>query len=105
MPGNRPEPAPPTAAEGRGLGSGTVTGPASLIRVCGGWPEQQSDQRAEQGFAPPPHVVDELEVPQVQRQLLPLDPPARPEPTPRQGPEAFERVDVDLAEPVPVLIP
>src|SRR5262249_51058027 len=29
----------------------------------------------------------------------------RPEPTPQQRPEPFEGVDVDLAEPVPVVIP
>src|SRR4051794_23083475 len=66
---------------------------------------EELDQRPQQRLAPPPDVVHELEEPQVQRQPLLRDPPMRAEPAPQQRPEAFERVDVHLAEPVPVVIP
>ena len=38
--------------------------------VSGGRLQEQSDQGSEEGLAPPPHIVHELEEPQVQRQLL-----------------------------------
>ena len=73
--------------------------------VSGTWPDQQFDQRAEQRLAPLPDVVHELEEAQVQRQLLLRDPSMGTQPRPQQRPEALHRVDVDLAEPVAVIVP
>src|SRR4051812_35325028 len=64
---------------------------------------EELDRRPQQRLAPPPNVVHELEEPQVQRQPLLRDPPMRAEPTPQQRPEAFERVDVHLAESIAVV--
>src|SRR5512147_739154 len=44
--------------------------------------EEQSHQRSEESLPPPPHVVHELEEPQVQRQLLLRDPPVGTQPAP-----------------------
>ena len=70
-----------------------------------GWCDQEAEQRPQNALSSRPDVVDELEKSQVQRQLLLRDPPVRAQPTPQQRPEPFERVDVRLAEPVPVVIP
>src|SRR3954466_15382256 len=51
-----------------------------------------------------PGVVDELEEAEIAGQLLPRDAPVGPEPGAQQRPEALGRVDVDLAEPVAVLV-
>ena len=48
--------------------------------------------------------MNELEESQVQRQALLRDPTVRAQPTPQQRPEAFEGVDVDLTEPVLVVV-
>src|SRR3954451_14562691 len=66
--------------------------------------DQGSDERAKQGFAATACVVHELEEAQIERQLLLRDPPVRAEPGAQQGPEPLDRVDVHLAEPVPVLV-
>src|SRR3954471_22445965 len=50
--------------------------------VSGGWFEEQPDQGSEEGFAPPPDVVHELEEPQVQRRFLLRDTPVRSQPAP-----------------------
>src|SRR5512135_2423878 len=55
-------------------------------------------------LATPSEVVHELEETQVDRQLLLRDPTMRAEPRPQQGPEPFPGVDVDLAEPVAIII-
>src|SRR5215210_957318 len=65
---------------------------------------QSRDEGAEQGFAPAPGVVDELEEAEIDRQLLLRDAPVRAEPGAQQGPRPFHRVDVDLAEAVPILV-
>src|SRR5262249_48705065 len=49
-------------------------------------------------------VVDELEEGEVERQRLLGDAAVGAEPTPQERPEAFQRVDVDLAEAVAVLV-
>jgi hypothetical protein len=49
--------------------------------------------------------VHEFEAAQVQRQPLLRDPPPRTQPRAQEQPGAFQRVDVDLAEPIPVFIP
>src|SRR3954452_22803677 len=70
-----------------------------------GLPDQTRDEGAEQSLAPAAGVVDELEEAEVERQLLLRDAPVRAQPGARQGPEALGRVDVDLAEAVPVVVP
>src|SRR3712207_5011005 len=67
-------------------------------------PDQSRDQGTEQGSASAPGVVHELEEAEVQRQLLLRDAPVRAEPGAQQGPRPLHRVDVDLAEAVPVLV-
>ena len=49
--------------------------------------------------------MHELEGPQVQRQGLLRDPSVGPEPGTQQGPEPFQRVDMDFAEPIPAIVP
>src|SRR3954451_7362879 len=70
-----------------------------------GLPDQTRDEGAEQSLAPAASVVDELEEAEVERQLLLRDAPVRAQPGAQQGPEALGRVDVDLAEAVPVVVP
>jgi len=77
------------------LGSGEVTGP-SRYQAC--------DEGAEQGFAASARIVHELEEAKKKGQLVLRDAAARAEPGTRQRPEAFHGVDVDLAEPAPVLV-
>ena len=48
--------------------------------------------------------MNELEETQVERQLLLGDPPVRAQPRPQQRPKAFDRVDMDLMEPVAIVI-
>jgi len=67
-------------------------------------PNQPSDKGAEQGFAAPARVVHELEEAEVERQFVLRDAPMRSQPGAQQRPKSFHGVDVDLAEPVPVLI-
>src|SRR3954463_16106807 len=49
--------------------------------------------------------MHELEESQVQRQALLRNPPMGTEPRTQQRPEPFERVDVHLTEPIPVVVP
>src|SRR5215212_3687959 len=70
-----------------------------------GLPDQARDEGAEQSLAPAAGVVDELEEAEIGGQLLLRDAPVRAEPGAQQRPEALHRVDVDLAEPVPILVP
>ena len=76
-------------------GSGVVAGPSH---------DQGCDERAEEGFAASARVVHELEEAEVERQLVLRDAVMRAKPGAQERPEAFDRVDVDLAEPVPVLV-
>jgi len=77
------------------LGSGVVTGPSR---------NQAGDEGAEQGFAASARIVHELEEAEVERQLVLRHAPVRAQPGTQQRPEAFHRVDVDLAKPVSVLV-
>src|SRR4051794_32792465 len=67
--------------------------------------DERPDERGEEGLPPPPGVVDHLEEGEIGGQLLLRDAPVGPEPGAQQGPQAFGGVDVDLAEPVAVIIP
>src|SRR4051812_2803982 len=72
--------------------------------VPGTWVHQESDQGPQQRLTAFPHIMNELEEPQVERQLLLRDPPVRAQPRPQQGPKAFDRVDMDLMEAIPIVI-
>src|SRR3954465_339007 len=76
-------------------GSGEVTGTSG---------DKARDEGAEESFAPAARVVYELEEAQGGPQLLLRDAPTRAEPRAQQRPETLDRVDVHLAEPVPVLV-
>ena len=65
---------------------------------------QGGDKGAEQGFAAAAGVVHVLEEAEIERQLLLRDAAVWSEPRTQQGPEAFQRVDMDFAEAVPILI-
>ena len=65
---------------------------------------QGGDKGAEQGFAPAPSVVHELEEAEIQRQFLLRDTPVWSEPGAQQGPRPLHGVDMDLAEAVAVLV-
>src|SRR4051794_38677834 len=66
---------------------------------------QGGDELAEEGPAPAPGVVHELEESEVERQLLLRDAAVRSQPGAQQRPDPLHGVDVDLAEPVAVVIP
>src|SRR3954463_8159436 len=76
-------------------GSGVVTGTSG---------DKARDEGAEESFAPAARVVYELEEAEVVRQLLLRDAPMRAEPRAQQRPETLDRVDVHLAEAIPVLV-
>src|SRR4051812_15081186 len=65
---------------------------------------QDGDEITEEGPAPAPGVVHELEEGEIERQLLLRDAPVRAQPGAQQRPDALHGVDVDLAEPVAVVI-
>src|SRR5919205_4276454 len=71
---------------------------------AGGSCDQSGDECTEQGFAAAACVVHDLEEAEIERQLVLRDTAVRPQPGAQQRPEAFERVDVHLAEPVAVLV-
>ena|SRR5918993_2559439 len=66
--------------------------------------DQGGDEGAEQRLSAAPGVVDGLEEAEIGRQLLPRDAPMGPQPGAQQRPEPFQRVGVDLAEAVAVLV-
>ncbi len=82
---------PPMALIGLRGGDGSVTPPGR-------------DEGAEQGFAASVRIVHELEEAEVERQLVLRDAPMRSQPGAQQRPKTLDRVDVDLAEPIPVLV-
>src|SRR3954447_9383034 len=88
-----------SGASGNGLGSCWLPGCWSG-ESC----DQGGNERAKQGFAATACVVHELEEAEIERQLLLRDAPVRPQPGAQQGPEPLHRVDMDLAESVPVLV-
>src|SRR3954452_9789832 len=67
--------------------------------------DQASDQGPEQRLPAAPGVVDELEEAEIGGQLFLRDAPVRPQPGAQQRPQAFGRVDVDLAEAVAIVVP
>src|SRR3954468_4004580 len=73
-----------------------------VVRV--GRRDQGADEGAQERLPAAPGVVDELEEAEMGGQLLLRDAPVRPQPGTQQRPEAFGRVDVDLAEAVAVLV-
>src|SRR5208337_1903286 len=48
--------------------------------------------------------MNELKEPQVKRQFLLRNPPVRSEPRPQQRPKALDRVDMDFAKSIPILV-
>src|SRR3954468_24719959 len=70
----------------------------------GGSCDQGGNERAEEGFAATAYVVHELEEAEVKRQLVLRKTAVRPQPGAQQRPEAFDGVDVHLAEPVAVFV-
>ena len=77
------------------MGSGVVTAPS-----C----DQARNQGAEQGFAASTCVVHELKEAEVKRQLILRDAPMWAQPGAQQRPETLDGVDVNLVEPVAVLV-
>src|SRR4051794_14914235 len=65
---------------------------------------QGGDELAEEGPAAAAGVVHELEEGEVERQLLLRDAPVRAQPRAQQRPDPLRGVDVDLAEPVAIVI-
>jgi len=72
--------------------------------VAGTSRDQAGDEGVKQGFAASARVVHELKEAEVKRQLVLREAPMRAQPGAQQRPEPLHRVDVDLAEAVPVLI-
>jgi len=66
---------------------------------------EQLNERVKQCFAAFPHVVYELEEPQIQWESLLRYASVRPEPRTQERPEALNCVDVDFMVTVPVLVP
>src|SRR5919205_127362 len=66
--------------------------------------DQSGDECTEQGFAAATCVVHDLEEAEIERQLVLRETAVRPQPGAQQRPEAFERVDVHISEPVAVLV-
>jgi len=66
--------------------------------------DQAGDERSEQGFAASACVVHELEEAEIKRQLVLRDAAVRSQPGAQQRSEAFHRVDMHLAEAVPILV-
>ena len=65
---------------------------------------QGRDEGSKEGPASATCVVHELKKAEVVRQLLLRDATVRAQPGAQQRPEALDRVDVDLAEPVAILV-
>ena len=63
-----------------------------------------SISRTQQRFAPFSNIMNELKEPQVKRQFLLRNPPMRSEPRPQQRPKALNRVDMDFAKSIPILV-
>src|SRR3954452_18627686 len=98
--------ATPTLRQSRPTGS-TWSSIQALVGFRGGerhLRDQAGDEGAEQRLPAAPGVVHDLEEAEVGRQLLLGDAPVRPQPGAQERPDPFHRVDVDLAEPVAVLV-
>ena len=66
--------------------------------------DQGGDEGSEEGFSASSGVVDELEEAEVEGQLLLRDAAVGAQPGAQQRPEAFQGIDMDLAEAVPIVI-
>jgi hypothetical protein len=89
------------------LPSGTLTILPGSYWVPGWWhasPDQASDEGAEQSFATATGVMHELAEPKIQRQFVLRDAAVRAQPGAQQRPEAFDGIDVNLAEPIAIFI-
>jgi hypothetical protein len=75
-----------------------------LIRDSRRLLDQEADQSPQQRFTPLSDVVNEFEEAEIKRQLLLRDSPVGPQPRPQPRPESLDRVDMDLAETVTILI-
>ena len=74
------------------------------FRVLCGRRQEEANQRWQQALASPADIVNELEEAEVERQLFLGDPPVGAKPGAQQGPEALDRIDVDLVEPISIVI-
>jgi hypothetical protein len=73
--------------------------------MCSGLLHQQDlEERAQERLAAPLGVVHELEKREVEREQLLRDPAMWTQPGAKQGPEPFDRVDMDFMEAVPVVV-
>ena len=66
--------------------------------------DQQLNERTQQCFASPAHVVNEFEEAEVERQFLLGDAPMRTQPTAQERPKAFHRVDMHFTQAVAIFI-
>src|SRR5919197_5010130 len=66
--------------------------------------DQELDERRQQRFASPAHVVHELEETQVERQFLLGNASMRTQPTAQQRPKPFHRVHMHFTKPVAIVI-
>src|SRR3954471_10293787 len=80
--------------------SGSCRVPGWWIASC----DEGANQGPEQSFSAPPCVMHELKEAEIKRQLVLRDTTVRAQPGPQQRPEAFNRVDVDLAEAITVFV-
>jgi NIPSNAP len=76
-------------------------------RIPGWWiasRDEGANQGPEQSFSAAACVMHELKEAEIKRQLVLRDTTVRAQPGPQQRPEAFNRVDVDLAEAITVFV-
>ena len=66
--------------------------------------QQDLEERFQEGLPAFSGVVHELEERKVKREQFLRDPAVWTQPGAKQGPEAFDRVDVDFVEAIPVII-
>jgi hypothetical protein len=66
--------------------------------------DQELNELTQQRFASLSDVVDKLEEPEVERELLLRNAPMRTKPTPQQRPEALHRIHMHFTKPVAIVI-
>ena len=77
---------------------------ATLLLGSGVFCDEQLNERAQQRFASPSHVVNELEKPKVERQFLLGNAPMRAQPIAQQRPEPFHGVAMHFTKAVAIFI-
>ena len=77
---------------------------ATLLLGSGVFCNEQLNERAQQCFASPAHVVHAREKAEGERQFCLGDAPMRTQPTAQQRPTAFHRVDMHCTKPVAIFI-